>query len=688
MNSFRLLVHRILLVCLLAGLLASCQPQASAPQEAGVLAPPTATAQPLVAEAPPLPTATAAPQGTAAPAGGGVTSPADIDARVEELLAQMTLAEKIGQMTQVETNSINPQDITNLGIGSILSGGDGFPPAGNAPQDWVALVNGYQDYALRSRLGIPMIYGIDAVHGIGHLRGGTIFPQNIGLGAANDPDLMTRIGQATAREMLALGIPWNFAPVVAVPQDIRWGRTYEGYGENTDLVTSLGVAYLQGLQTAPAPGPAAPGQSLYVLATPKHFLGDGGTAWGSSVTVIQHPYLLDQGDMRVDEETLRAKFLPPYKAAIDAGAMSIMVSFSSWNGTKMHAQQYLLGEVLKGELGFRGFVVSDWQAIDQIPGDYYGDVVTSINAGLDMIMVPVDYLTFISTLTKAVSSGDVPVERIDDAVRRILRAKFALGLFDHPYADETLLATIGSDEHRALAAEAVHKSLVLLWNKDQTLPLAKDTPLIFVAGQGAIDIGMQSGGWTAGWQGKLGAITPGTTLLDGVKALAAEGSRVEFNRFGNFDKIVGADGKPALADVGIVVVGEEPYAEGIGDRADLSLSERDRTLIEKMRSRSHKLVVVVLSGRPLVLTEQLASLDALVAAWLPGSEGAAMADVLFGEVPFSGKLSYTWPRGNGQLPFDFANLPAEGCDAPLFPYGYGLTFEDTNPVIDLSCEEK
>lgn len=598
-----------------------------------------------------------------------------IAVRVEDLLSRMTLEEKIGQMTQVEKNSIAPEDVTKYFIGSLLSGGGGSPP-NNTAKDWAAMVDSFQQSALKTRLGLPIIYGVDAVHGHGNLYGATLFPHNIGLGATRDADLVERIGRATAEEMAATGIFWNFAPSVAAPQDIRWGRTYEGYSENTAVVAALGAAYIRGLQNKE--GVTDLGDPLTVLATAKHFIGDGGTAWGSSTTV---GYKIDRGDMQVDETTVRALFLPPYQAALDAGVQSIMVSQSSWQGTKMHAQKHWLTDVLKGELGFKGFIVSDWQAIDQISPDYYQDVVTSINAGLDMIMVPYDYKTFITTLTQAVNKGDVPTTRIDDAVRRILTVKFELGLFERPLSDPAALALVGSAAHRQLAREAVRKSLVLLKNDRQTLPLAKATPLIFVAGQAATDIGLQSGGWTIEWQGKSGNLTPGATILDGLQQAVSSSTRVEFDRSGKFDRFPDAQGNPEIADVGIVVVAEQPYAEGQGDREDLTLPESDAELIDQVKAQSKKLVVILLSGRPLIVTEPLPKWDAFIAAWLPGTEGQGVADVLFGDYPFTGKLPYTWPRGNNQLPFDFKNLPTEGCQAPLFPFGYGLSTSDASPAI-------
>jgi beta-glucosidase len=602
-----------------------------------------------------------------------------IEARVEDLLKPMTLDEKIGQMTQVEKDSIRPGDITKYFIGSILSGGGGSPIE-NTPQGWYSMVEGFQNEALATRLGIPILYGVDAVHGHGNMHNATIFPHNIGLGAANNPDLTERIGRATAEEMLASGIPWNFAPVIAVVQDVRWGRTYEGYSENTELVSSLGAAYIKGMQSLEADDVATQGQSLFALATAKHFVGDGATIWDSSRT---ENYKLDQGNMQVPEEVLRKLFLPPYQKAVDAGAMNVMASFNSWKGIKLHAQQSLLTEILKNELGFNGFIVSDWQAINQIyPDDYYASVVTSINAGVDMNMVPYDYISFIETMKQAVNNGDIPESRVDEAVRRILRVKFALGLFEHPMPDVKYQSTVRSREHLDLARQAVRESLVLLKNDNNVLPLSKETPVIFVAGEGANDLGLQSGGWTLEWQGKPGNDNEGTTIFSGIRAAVDSQTQVIFNRDADFSEFKDAAGSPRVADVGIVVLAEQPYAEGVGDQADISLKASETKLITETQKQSKALLVILISGRPRVITEQLPLADAWVAAWLPGTEGGGIADVLFGDVPFTGKLSYSWPRSNEQLPININNSTGKtGCDAPLFPFGYGLTYGESTPAI-------
>ncbi|MEZ4767982.1 MAG: glycoside hydrolase family 3 N-terminal domain-containing protein [Caldilineales bacterium] len=631
-------------------------------------------AQPL--PAPVTPAATPAPAASRAPAAA-----VSVDQRVDELLAQMTLAEKIGQMTQAEKNSISPKDVTRYYIGSVLSGGGGSP-ASNTPEDWLDMVSGYQRAALQTRLAIPLLYGVDAVHGHATVVDATVFPHNVGLGAADDPDLMRRIGEATAAEMTATGIRWNFAPVVAVPQDIRWGRTYEGYGEDPALVSRLAVPYIEGLQEGA--GEQLFGDPATVVATAKHFLADGGTAFGTSTTEIIKPYLLDQGDAQIDEATLRRVHLPPYEAAVNAGVGSVMASFSSWNGVKMHGNRDLLTGVLRGELGFEGFVVSDWQGIDQLPGDYYSDVVTAINAGIDIVMVPYDYKLFIDTLTRAVEQGDVSQARIDEAVRRILHAKAELGLFDNdPLQPGAPIETVGSPEHRDLAREAVRKSVVLLKNERDTLPLVHATPLIYVGGEGADDIGIQIGGWATEWQGTAGDITAGTTILGGIEEVSAPGSLVLYDVAGRFDSYTNATGGQLIADVGVAVVAEHPYAEGVGDSADLALPAADLAMVRRLRDSSNRLLLVVLAGRPVDITELVPLAGAVVVAWLPGTEGQGVADVLFGRYPFTGKLPYTWPRSADQLPFDFSTLPAEGPDAPLFPAGFGLEGRTTSESCQL-----
>ena len=663
----------VLLLVLLAGLVAGCAGMQAPVQPLPAPVTPAAVASPAntpVAAA--LSTDDAQPNALSAPDATAVQPAAatSVDDRVKALLAQMTLAEKIGQMTQVEKNSITPKDVTRYFIGSVLSGGGGSPPR-NTPEDWLAMVSGFQEAALSTRLGIPLLYGVDAVHGTAAVVDATVFPQNVGLGAADDPDLMRRIGAATAAEMAATGIRWNFGPVVAVPQDIRWGRTYEGYGENTELVSRLAVPYIEGLQED-ASGQRF-GSPATVLATAKHFLADGGTAFGSSTTEIIKPYLLDQGDAQIDEATLRGVHLPPYQAAVDTGVGSVMASFSSWNGVKMHGNRDLLTGVLRDELGFEGFLVSDWQGIDQLPGDYYSDVVTAINAGIDMVMVPYGYKLFIDTLTQAVETGDVSQARIDEAVRRILRVKAELGLFDHdPLEPGAPIETVGSLDHRELAREAVRKSVVLLKNERETLPLVHATPLIYVGGEGADDIGIQIGGWSTEWQGAAGDITAGTTILGGIKEVSAPDALVLYDAAGRFDSYTNATGGQLIADVGVAVVAERPYAEGVGDSSDLALPAADLAMVQRLRDSSNRLVLVVLAGRPVDITDLLPLADAVVVAWLPGTEGQGVADVLFGRYPFTGKLPYTWPRSADQLPFDFSALPADGPDAPLFPAGFGL----------------
>ncbi len=605
-----------------------------------------------------LPTACEAPPETPA---AGITNPralSSYDAEVRQLLARMTLAEKIGQMTQAEqAGLVDPADIEMYFLGSVLSGGGSDPEAGNSLEAWTAMVDSLQSHVRKTRLRIPLLYGVDAVHGHNNVVGAVIFPHNIGLGATRNADLVEEIAHITAKEVRATGINWNFDPCVAVPQDDRWGRTYEGFSEDPALVATLGAAAVGGYQQGDLSNP------LSVLACAKHYVGDGGTAYGTGGFGRD---ILDQGDMRLDEATMREIHLRPYLAAIAAGAGSIMPSFSSWNGEKVSGSRYLLTDVLKDELGFEGFLISDYNAIDQVyPDDYKTAIERSINAGMDMAMVPNKYREFIRLLTELVEEGRVPMARIDDAVTRILRVKFAMGLMgENPQltADRSLHQAFGSAEHRQLAREAVRQSLVLLKNEGGVLPLSKQAARIHVAGKNADDLGNQCGGWTIEWQGESGEVTSGgTTILAALRKAASDGAEVTFS----------ADGSGAAgADVGVVVVGEEPYAEGFDDAVDLSLDEADRAAVAAMKAAGIPVVVVVVSGRPLILGEVLEQADALVAAWLPGTEGDGVADVLFGDYNPTGKLPYSWPRSMNQI----LVIIGDGDYDPLFAYGFGLSY--------------
>jgi beta-glucosidase len=576
--------------------------------------------------------------------------------RVADLLDRMTIEEKVGQMTQVAVPAIEatPSDITELGIGSLLNGG--AEAMHDTPAAWAAMIDGFQGAATASRLKIPMVYGIDAVHGNGALPGAVIFPHNIGLGAAHDPDLASQAAAITAAETRATGVHWTFAPCVCVARDSRWGRTYESFGEDPGLAVEYAGPVVQGYQ----------GEDLAantsVLATAKHYVGDGGTAFGTSTT---DDYLLDQGVTTLTEEELRSIHLAPFKAAVDAGVGSVMASFSSNDlgdgPLKSHADSYLINDVLKGELGFDGFVVSDWQGVDQVSEDYVEAVRTSINAGIDMVMVPFEYRRFIDTLVAEVDSGGVSEERIDDAVSRILTQKFSLGLFEQPFADTTGAADIGSPEHRQVAREAAAASQTLLRNENDLLPLAADAS-VYVAGSGADSLGRQLGGWTASWQGSVEAVTEGTSILAGMQEVAPNAA-ITFSE--NASEPIGD------ADVGVVVVAEDPYAEGVGDAGagahDMAVSEADAAAIDTVCA-AVDCVVIVVSGRPIELTSHLAEVDALVAAWLPGSEGAGVADPLFGATPYGGRLPVTWPRATDQEPMNVGD-PAYD---PLYPFGFGL----------------
>lgn len=576
----------------------------------------------------------------------------DPDQRAGALLAQMTLAEKIGQMTQVDSDALkkNPNDVESLFLGSVLSGGNSNP-ADNLPETWRQFANDFEKRALRTRLKIPLLYGIDAVHGHNNVLGAVIFPHNVGLGATRDPVLIERAARVTASEVASTGIHWVFAPCVAVAQNIRWGRSYESFSSDPGLVALLGAAANRGFQSTLPDG-------FQVLACTKHFAGDGGTQNGK-----------DQGNTVGDDAVLRKLHLAPYAAAIQTGTRSIMVSYSSWNGQKMHGNKTLLNDTLKGEMGFKGFLVSDWAAIDQLPGDYKSEIETSINAGLDMIMLPNgegqknNYRKFITLLTTLVQEGKVPQARIDDAVRRILTVKIEMGLFEHPFASPELADKLGCAEHRDVARQCVRESLVVLKNEGKTLPLAKNIKRLAVVGKGADDLGMQCGGWTVDWQGQSGNIVPGgTSILAAIRQVVSAETKVTFS-----PEATGLTNVDAV----IVVVGEQPYAEMKGDRADLRLSADDQRLIEEAHATGAPVITLLLSGRPLVLGPTLTNCDAFVAAWLPGTEGAGVADILFGDSSPLGKLPRPWPASNEALANDAGQAAAGGFQ---FPYGFGLRY--------------
>jgi beta-glucosidase len=527
-----------------------------------------------------------------------------------------------------------------------LSGGDSDPKEGNSLQAWTDMYDRLQQRTANTRLKIPILYGVDALHGHNNVLGAVIFPHNVGLGCTRDAALVEKISRITAEEIRATGIQWAFAPCVTVPQDIRWGRSYEGFSDDPAIVRELGEAAVRGLQ---GPDLANP---LSVLACAKHYVADGGTAFGSG----NRGRGLDQGDSRIDEATLRRTHLPGYITAIKAGVGSIMPSYSSWNGVKCSASKRLLTEILKDELGFQGFLISDYNAIDQLDPDFKKAVGITVNAGMDMGMVPKRYKEFIANLKQLVDEGVVPMSRIDDAVTRIMRVKFAMGLMDpkrNQLADRSLQKNFGSPEHRQVARQAVRESLVLLKNEGGVLPLKKSAR-IHVAGKNADDLGNQCGGWTITWQGKSGNVTPGgTTILAAIRGAVSDNTQVTYSADGT-----GATG----ATVGVVVIGERPYAEGMGDRASLDLSQEDVTAISNMKSAGIPVVAVLISGRPMILGDAFDKAQAWVAAWLPGTEGAGVADVLFGDSKPRGKLSFTWPRATA----DKSN--------PLFAVGYGLTY--------------
>ncbi|MFF1810920.1 glycoside hydrolase family 3 N-terminal domain-containing protein [Streptomyces sp. NPDC058251] len=583
-----------------------------------------------------------------------------VQKRVADLVSRMSLEEKAGQMTQAERGAVTTQgDIATYDLGSLLSGG-GSTPTPNTPEAWAKMIDTFQLRAQATRFQIPLIYGVDAVHGHNNLVGATIMPHNIGIGATRDPQLAQKTGSVTASEVRATGIPWDFAPCLCVTRDERWGRSYESFGEDPALVKSM-ETIIQGLQGA------ASGKDLKdddkVLATAKHFVGDGGTVYGSSTT---GSYTIDQGVTKVTRQQLEAIHLSPYQTAVDRGIGSVMPSYSSLDivgdgqgPVKMHARADMINGVLKDRMGFDGFVISDWAAIDQIPGDYASDVRTSINAGLDMIMVPYAYKDFRTTLIDEVKAGRVSESRVNDAVSRILTQKFKLGLFEKPYADTSGAAQIGSTAHRAVARQAAAESQVLLKNANGVLPLKKSQK-VYVAGSNADDLGNQTGGWTLTWQGSSGKHTDGTTILEGMRKA---GGDVTYSK--------DASAPTSGYDVGVVVVGETPYAEGVGDVGngnDLDLTPADKAAVDKVCA-AMKCAVLIVSGRPQLIGDRLSAVDSLVASWLPGTEGDGVADVLYGKRPFTGQLPVTWPKSESQLPINVGDTSYD----PQFPYGWGLT---------------
>lgn len=573
--------------------------------------------------------------------------------KADSLLDVMSIKQKVGQMLQVERNSANYEEAKNYYLGSIFSGG-GSVPGTNHLIDWTTMSNNYQNYVMSNDLQIPILYGIDAVHGHNNVKNATIFPHNIGLGAANDPDLMYEIGKITAKEMKALGHHWTYAPSVAAVQDIKWGRSYESYSEDPKIVEDLSIPLIEGLQ------------SENVLATAKHYLLDGFTKNGR-----------DQGESFASEEVVRELFLDTYKKAVEAGVKTIMPSYSSLNNVKMHENSYWLNDVLKGELGFEGIVISDYNAILQLSGNSLkSKVARSINAGVDMIMqangswLEETWQDVYDVIISAYNDGLISKERINDAVRRILMVKIDLGLFDNYKIDKASQDDFRKQEYLDVAREAVSKSLVLLKNDNNVLPLSKNENILLL-GPGIDNIGYQCGGWTISWQGSTNSeLTAGTTILEAFKE-ASNGN--VYTSTNDKDK----------ADVVVVVIGEKPYAEFEGDNNSLSLTsntamEGNLEALEQAYQTGLPVVVLMLAGRPLIVTDEINNWDAFVMAWLPGTEGLGISDVLFGDKPFTGKLPVTWPKdisqSNHSIIMDKYSDKVYNENDYLFPFGYGLTY--------------
>jgi beta-glucosidase len=602
-----------------------------------------------------------------------VTQDRQIEEKVAALLARMTLEQKIGQMVQADIRSVTPDDIRKFRLGSVLNGGGAFPGENKHASvgDWVAMADRFYDASMdaaNGQLAIPIMWGTDAVHGHNNVIGATLFPHNIGLGAAHDPDLIERIGAVTASEVAVTGLDWTFAPVVAVVRDDRWGRTYEGYSEDPEIVRTYATRMVHGLQGTP--GSKSFLDTSHVLATAKHFIGDGGTANG-----------VDRGDNRSLEGQLLRIHAPGYIAAINAGVQTIMASFNTWEGLKVHGSSYLLTEVLKRRMGFDGIVVSDWDGVDEVQGCSKDKCAQAVNAGIDLFMVPTEWKSFIGNTLDQVRTEQIPLSRIDDAVTRILRVKFRAGLFEKGRPSSRPLANkrelLGAAEHRELARRAVRESLVLLKNEGGLLPLRRNANVL-VVGDGADDIPKQSGGWTLTWQGteNSNADFPGaTSIFQGIAHAVGEagGTASTANRL-EIDRL------QARPDFAIVVFGEDPYAEWFGDLKSIDYrgasGGTELALLQQLRQASVPRVCVFLTGRPLWIESELAACDAFVVAWLPGTEGAGIADVLFRKADgsvnhnFTGKLSFSWPRAVTQT---LLNRNDPKYD-PLFPYGFGLTY--------------
>ena len=579
---------------------------------------------------------------------------------IEQLIDGMTIEEKVGQVIQGDLDFISPQDVKKFKIGSVLNGGN-TAPNGNkysSADDWKSLSKEFYDASPTYKgIKVPVLWGTDAVHGHNNVIGATLFPHNIGLGATGNIELMRRIGEVIALEVLSTGVAWTFAPTIAVPQDDRWGRTYEGFSEDPILVSKLGKAFVLGLQ--------GEGDSLldnnHVLATAKHFMGDGGTFEG-----------IDQGNTRISKIGLKELHGYPYFDALDACAQTVMASFNSWNGKKLHGYKELLTDILKKDMQFDGFVVGDWNGHGQVEGCSNAKCAKSFNAGVDMFMVPENWKDLLRNTIRQVKSGEISETRLDDAVRNILKVKSRLGLFNGRVLHEFKENYLGDPKHMALARQAVRESLVLLKNNNQLLPL-DPSQHIGIIGDAAKKISSQTGGWTITWQGRENLnsdfINVNSIYEALEKVVISSGGTIEFSNNGKFSKD---------PDVVIGVFGEEPYAEMLGDLKDVSFAATDPKflpLLEAMNAQNIPTVSIFLSGRPLEVNSQLNASDAFIAAWLPGSAVEGIADVIFTKdnkinFDFLGKLSYSWPKNKDQAVLNHTDSVYD----PLFPFGYGLTY--------------